>query len=201
MRLLFLEETPRFGGGSERMTLSLCEYAASHGHETTLAHADAGEMVDAYRRAGTACHRIPARPLAARRPFDAARSLRALVTLARHVRADVLFTSQVNYVSLIAASAWITRSVSAVHLGLTYDYNSPLFRTGMRHISLGVAPSTHTAQGWIDRGWPPASLSVIPNGVDTARFSRGDGREIARSRCGFPTTGELVAYVGRLVPE
>lgn len=200
MRLLFLEETPRFGGGSERMSLALCQYAAAHGHDTVLAYAQPGDMVEAYRRAGAACHQIAARPLAVRRPVQVARSIAELVRLTRQTRPDVLFTSQVNYVSLLATAAWLTRSASAVHLGLTYDYDSPLFRAGMRRISLGVAPSAHTADDWRERGWPATSLRVIPNGVDTARFSPADGRAAARARCGFSPTGDLIAFVGRLVP-
>jgi glycosyltransferase involved in cell wall biosynthesis len=88
---------------------------------------------------------------------------------------------------------------TAVHLGLVYDFPSPVFRTAVRHLTLGVAPSAHTAEGWRERGWPSASLTVIPNGVDTRRFAPGDGRPAARERLGFSgAAGPLIAYVGRL---
>lgn len=202
MRLLFLEEHPRFIGGSERMSLALCRHAVRRGHAAWLAHAEAGDMAPAYAAAGGDCRQVPVRPIAVREPATAWRSCGSLRTLVRSERIDVIFTSQVNFASLLAVVGMVTGALTAMHLGLVYDYPSPVFRFGMRRIALAVAPSTHTAEGWRARGWPTRSLRVIPNGVDTETFSAGDGRRAARARLGLGDRHEpLVAYVGRLVPE
>lgn len=202
MRLLFVEQHPRFIGGSERMSLTLCRHAKQRGHETWLAYAEEGDMVPAYAAAGAHCCQVPSLPVAVRQPLTALRSFTSLWRLARSARIDLLFTSQVNYVSLVAAVGRAVGARTAVHLGLVYDYPSPLFRTGTWLIDLGVAPSAHTAEGWRVCGWPAQSLRVIPNGVDTTAFMPGDGRPAARARLGLVgVQGPVIAYVGRIVRE
>jgi len=201
MRLVFLEERPEFGGGSERMSLALCRHAVRKGHEAWLVHAQPGNMVAEYQDAGARCQHLPVFPIAVRRPTEALRSYRHLASVADDVKANVLFTSQVNFAPLLVAVGRRGRVVSAVHLGLAYDYPSPVFQAGMRRVDLGVTPSQHTAAEWTRRGWPESSLRVIPNGVETDRFSIGDGREAARQRLGLPAGMPIVAFVGRLVPE
>jgi glycosyltransferase involved in cell wall biosynthesis len=202
VRVLFVEQYPRFGGGSERMSLSLCKHAVARGHHVRLVHAEDGDMVPAYAAGGAACERAPVRPMAVRETSAAFTSAATLSRIVLRDRTDVVFTSQVNYVSLLALVGRLTRVRTAVHLGLTYDYPSPLFRAGIRSISVGVAPSEPTAAGWRTRGWPSGSLRVIPNGVDTSVFRPGEGRCAARRSLGIPEgQGLVVAYVGRLVPE
>jgi glycosyltransferase involved in cell wall biosynthesis len=182
------------------MSLSLCRHAGLRGHAAWLVHAEPGDMVAAYQRAGAQAVKLPARPIAIRRVADTWRSYRALAHFTREHRIDVLVTSQVNYVSLVALVARTTGARSGVHLGLVYDYPSPIFRTGMRAIDLGIVPSERTADGWRRRGWPQRSLRTIANGVDTTLFTDGD-RGAARQRIACDPDGLLVAYVGRLVPE
>jgi glycosyltransferase involved in cell wall biosynthesis len=202
MKLLFLEYQPRFVGGSERMALALCRYMQIRGHQSWLVYGEPGDMVAAYAAAGAQCRKLPVAPLAVRHPWKAARSIKALRGIVQRERIDAIFTSQVSYVSLLAAMRCTTAARTVVHLGLTYDFSSPLFRASQHAIDLGVAPSPHTAEGWSRRGWPPDALQVIPNGVDTTVFCPGDGREKARARIGVADAARpLVVYVGRLVAE
>jgi glycosyltransferase involved in cell wall biosynthesis len=202
MKLLVLEERPRFVGGSERMSLAICQHALRRGHQAWLVHAEDGDMVAAYQAAGATTRHVPVVPMAARRPGEAWRSVRVLSGLVRREGIDVVFTSQVSYVSLLAAVGVWTGVRTVVHLGVVYDFPSPLFRTGMRLVSLGVTPSSHAAEGWRHRDWPAGRLRVIANGVDTRTFSPGPGRDDARRRLGFASAaGPVVAYVGRLVAE
>jgi glycosyltransferase involved in cell wall biosynthesis len=195
-----LEQIPRFGGGSERISLSLSRHVIGRGHRAWLLYSEEGDMVRAYTEAGASTRRLPVLPVAVRKPREAARSIAALARFVRAERVDVLFTSQVNFVSLLAAIAALTGVRTAVHLGLVYDYPSPIFRRSIRAISIGISPSTHTTRGWIERGWPERSLRTIPNGVDAATFTPGD-REAARADLGFAPADRLIAFVGRLVPE
>ncbi|MCC7007752.1 MAG: glycosyltransferase family 4 protein [Acidobacteria bacterium] len=198
MRLLIAEQWPRFAGGSERMSLSLGRHARAHGCEIWLAYEQPGDMLAAYEQAGIRTMAMPIRPLAARRPGAAWRAVRSLRRLVRREQIDLVFTSQVPLVPALAAAVFGTRARTVVHLGLVYDFPSPIFQRGMRAIDLGIAPSDHTAEGWRARGWPAGTLQVIENGVDIMTFSPGDGRDAARRRLGLPPAVPLVAYVGRL---
>lgn len=196
--MVIVDEWPRFAGGSERISLSLARHARRHGHDLWLAYARDGDMVGAYARAGVHCAQVPVHPIAARRPVEAWRTVAGLRRVLRQSRADVMFTAQVPLVPAVAAATAWTETRSAVHLGLVYDFPSPIFQRGMRAIDVGVAPSSHTAEGWRDRGWPGTRLRVIQNGIDDQTFVPGDGRPAARERLGLPQGDPLLAYVGRL---
>ncbi|HEY7574806.1 MAG TPA: glycosyltransferase family 4 protein, partial [Thermoanaerobaculia bacterium] len=182
------------------MSLGLCRHAVARGHSVLLACADDGDMVEAYRAAGAAVRRASIRPLASRRPFALGRSVGSLAALVRRERLDVLFTSQVSYVSLLAAVSLMTGVRSAVHLGVAYEFPSPLFWTAARFVGMGIAPSEHTAEAWRRRGWRSGALQVVPNGVDTSVFCPGP-RPAARARLRLSEDVPTVAYVGRLVRE
>jgi len=201
MNIAIVEERPSFVGGSERMSLSIATHALRRGDAVWLVHEEPGDMVLAYASAGARTCQLPAHPIAVREPRRAWRSWRVLRRLIRREQIDIVFTSQVNYASLLAALGATTRAKTAVHLGLVYDYPSPVFRAGVRRIHLGIAPSAHTAQGWRVRGWPEQSLRVIPNGVDVEVFSSAGGQAAARAQLGLSPQVPVVAYVGRLVRE
>lgn len=62
-----------------------------------------------------------------------------------------------------------------------------------------IAPSQSVAQILLERG-VTSPLEVIPTGVDTERFSRGDGARF-RSEHGIAGGDFVVGHVGRLAPE
>jgi glycosyltransferase involved in cell wall biosynthesis len=64
---------------------------------------------------------------------------------------------------------------------------------------LVIAPSEALARRLAGQGVRPP-ISVLPTGVDVARFCPGDRLE-ARRRLGLPADGTLVLYVGRLDRE
>ena len=184
------------------MSLAICQHAIRRGHRAWLAHAEAGDMIAAYDAAGAMTCHSPIVPMAARRPREAWHSLSQLRTLVTREQIDIVFTSQVSYVSLLAALGVWTGVQTVVHLGVVYDFPSPLFRTSMRRVSLGVTPSAHTAEGWKERDWPAARLKVIANGVDTHTFFPDGSRDAARRNLGLSgTSNPLVVYIGRLVVE
>lgn len=182
------------------MSLALCRHALTRGHACSLAYAESGDMVHAYASVDASTHALPVFPLAVRHPWIAWRSIRSLVRLVRTTNADWIVTSQVSYVSLLALVGKLTRTRTAVHLGLPFAFPSPLFGYGMRHVTLGITPSPHTAESWKQRGWPEKRLRIIPNGVDTAIFNSLVSRQQSRAEIGIsPDKGPLVTYVGRIV--
>ncbi len=62
-----------------------------------------------------------------------------------------------------------------------------------------IAPSRDVARLLRERG-VQTRVEIIPTGVDTVRFARGDGPGF-RSRHGIPKSAFVVGYVGRLAPE
>jgi glycosyltransferase involved in cell wall biosynthesis len=201
MNILFIEQHPRFIGGSERISLSLCSDLRKRGHSTHLLYEAEGDMVAAYKDATVAVHRAAVRPLAVRRPWEAATSLAKLGSLLRRQDIDVIFTSQLGYVSLLALARVLFRVPTVVHLGLGLRFDSPLYGWSISKMASGVAPSEHMRQTWLGLGWPAARIHVVPNGVDLTRFKPLDNATEVRAGIGLPGSDPVVAYVGRLVEE
>jgi glycosyltransferase involved in cell wall biosynthesis len=201
VNILFLEQHPRFGGGSERIGLSLCTHMHRAGHATHLVYDTEGDMVQAFTSVTGTVTRAPVRPLAVRHPLDAASSVRALLRVARSQSIDVIFTSQLGYVSLLAAAASLRGVPSVVHLGLALSFTSPLYKWSQPRIAAAVTPSQHMLESCQKLGWPASRLEVIPNGVDLQRFHPSDDANAIRAGFGVPNGVPLVTYVGRLVEE
>jgi glycosyltransferase involved in cell wall biosynthesis len=201
MNILFIEQQPRFIGGSERITLSLCTQMRRHGHGTHLVYETEGDMVGAFRKVTGSCTRAAVLPLAIRRPIEAATSIRNLNKLVQAHGIDVLLTSHLGYVPLLAAQRFLRGTPSLVHIGLGVSLKTPLFKWAMPRIAAIVAPSEHMRAICADSGWPTQHLKVIPNGVDLERFKPVADRAAARLGLGLPALTPLVVYAGRLVRE
>ncbi len=201
MNILFLEQNPRFGGGSERIGLSLCTHMHRSGHGTHLLHEGGGDMVGAFARVTTSITRAPVRPLAVRRPLEAARSLRTFIRVVKSHSIDVAFTSQLGYVSLLAVAGSMDGPPSVVHLGLALSFTSPLYSWSQPRISASVTPSEPMLRTCVGLGWPASRMHMVPNGVDLERFRvRDDGADI-RAGMGLPRAVPLIVFLGRLVEE
>ena len=102
----------------------------------------------------------------------------------------------------------VTQHVAIVSFGAPID---PLLRLAYRTVgrqvlrrAAGVAFVSGHVRDWFATNVDPAIGGiVIPNAVDTARFSPGDPdrRAAARIALGLPPDGPVVAFVGRLVPK
>lgn len=201
MNVLFLEQQPRFGGGSERISFSLCTYLHGEGHTTHLLHEADGDMVQAYSKITSSVTRAPVRPLAVRQPRAAAASLFGLWRTVRKHRVDVVFTSQIGYVSLLALARRLLGVRCVVHLGLALDLGSPVFRWALQHISATVTPSEPMRIQCLGIGWPPERLRVVPNGVDLARFRPSEGPSDPPGGLVRREGTPQLVYAGRLVAE
>jgi glycosyltransferase involved in cell wall biosynthesis len=158
-------------------------------------------MVAAFESAGATVTCAAVKPLAVRQPLAALRSLRILRKVARARRVDVIFTSQLGYVSLLGLSRRIYGLPSVVHLGLALSFTSPLFRWSMAHIEATVAPSQPMRASCEALGWPSSRMKVVPNGVDLERFRPVTDKGALRAELGLPLGMPIVLYVGRLVAE
>ncbi len=201
MNILFLEQHPRFGGGSERIGLSLCTHMHRTGHSTYLLYESEGDMVSAFAAVTTGVTRAPVRPLAVRHPFEAATTIRSFLGVSRSRSIDVIFTSQLGYVSLLGVAASLKGLPSVVHLGLALSFSSPLYRWSQPRIAAAVTPSQPMLERCRHLGWPASRLQVIPNGVDLERFRPSNDCDGVRASLGVPEGVPLVVYIGRLVEE
>ena len=201
MNILFLEQHPRFGGGSERIGLSLCTQMQRNGHATHLLYEQRGDMVAAFAAVTSSMTLSAVRPIAVRSPVEAALSIRRLLRLARMRRIDVMFTSQLGYVSLLAAAGSLGGPPSVVHLGLALSFSSPAYRWAQPRIAASVTPSEHMRVQCLALGWPAERLQVVANGVDLERFRPAPDGTSARAGLGLPANVPVVAYLGRLVEE
>jgi glycosyltransferase involved in cell wall biosynthesis len=201
VNILFLEQNPRFGGGSERIGLSLCTHMHRTGHATHLLHEEDGDMVGAFASVTESITRAPVRPLAVRSPFEAARSIRLLLRECRAHRIDAAFTSQLGYVSLLATAGSLGGPPAVVHIGLALSFASPLYRWSQPRISAAVTPSEPMRETCLGLGWPASRMHMVPNGVDLDRFRPSEDAAGLRSSLGLPQGVPLVVYLGRLVEE
>ena len=65
-------------------------------------------------------------------------------------------------------------------------------------IAVSEAARTFLVRG---KGYPPARITVVPNGRDLSVFQPGSAREAARKELGLDRTVPLVGVVGRLEPQ
>jgi glycosyltransferase involved in cell wall biosynthesis len=201
VNILFLEQHPRFGGGSERVGLSLCTYMHRAGHSTHLLHEEEGDMVQAFAAVASSVTRVQVRPLAIRKPLEALRSLRLLLQVTKDHRIDVAFSSQLGYVSLLAAAGCLNGLPSVVHLGLALSFPSPIYKWAQPRIAASVTPSEPMRKTCLGLGWPASRMHMVPNGVDLERFRPRKDADAIRASLGLPSGVHLVVYLGRLVEE
>lgn len=201
MRVLALEPTPRFGGGSEAVALSLSEELAKSGCEVLLLHDAAGSMLERYSKFCAKVERLELPGVSLRAPK---RSLVAALRVARFLkreRIDVAFCSNTDCIEAAALIRALSGVQFCFHLGLPCRGRSARQRFAIRRIGFGVAPSAHTAASWANAGWAQERLAVVANWVDANRFRPAVDREELRSRLEIPMEARCIVFMGRLCPE
>jgi glycosyltransferase involved in cell wall biosynthesis len=171
------------------------------GHATHLLYEEEGDMVKAFAAVTASVTRAPVRPLAVRRPTEASGSIRRLLRVTKAHRIDVAFTSQLGYVSLLAAAGCLNGMPSVVHIGLALSFTSPLYRWAQTRIAASVTPSEPMRKTCLELGWPAPRMHMVPNGVDLERFRPRDDGDAIRASFGLPLGVPLAVYLGRLVEE
>lgn len=88
---------------------------------------------------------------------------------------------------------------ASVNSQLTPGFLKALATEYANQTDLTIAPSASTRSIIEGRG-VRARVVVVPTGVDTAKFSRGEGA-LFRQRLGIPLDAPVIGHVGRLAPE
>ena len=201
MKIVCVEPTPNYGGGSEQIVLDLASGFSKLGHVVSLVHSDDGTMLSEYK---SFCERVVQLPLRAfgwrtlLSSLDCARRIRRLL---KSLQADVVICSELHYVRMLALATAFSRVKLVFHLGL--PASAPMWskRLAYRFVHAGVCPSEHTRQTWLADGWPAKRLHVVPNWVDSERFRPAACKTELRKTLSLPIQAKLVCYVGRLVSE
>lgn len=107
-------------------------------------------------------------------------------------------------VAAVLLGRWFHRPVTLTLRGteidlVRYRLRSMAMGWAVRHAERVIAVSHQLGELAVALGAQPDRVTVIPNGVDTARFAPMSAEEARRS-LGLPPQGKLVVSVGHLVP-
>ena len=197
-RLRIAGVDPELGfGGGETQVLGLTLALAAAGHDAELICDPAGRLWERAAGAGIRCH-----PLRIRNALDISAAIRLRGILKRE-RYDIVHfhTSRAHSMAPLVRGFAPALLCHAPH-GLSaqsYFRALPVQSRGRWHGSdLGGVADSLAAAG-VDR----ACVSVVPSGVDCARFRppSADERARARSRFGISEQRIVIAAVGALEPR
>jgi glycosyltransferase involved in cell wall biosynthesis len=201
MKIAIFEPHPSYGGGSERVVLDVSRHLAGRGYEFFLLHDGTGTMLPVYDGFLKGRRQMELRAFGWRTLGQSVLRAWRVARCWRGWGADLVFSSDINYLRFLALAGRLARLPVVLHLGIAnpLPYRSQHF--ALRFFAAGIAPSAHTTEAWRIAGWPEDRLHVVPNGVDTTRFRPADNRGDLRRQLGLPEDRPIIVYVGRLVQE
>ncbi len=206
---------PPHSGGIERVAGALVDGLSHRGHEVRWIASDAPEQAgDDGRLSRVRALNVLERRLGVPYPIWAPGAYGRLAALVRW--ADVVHAHDCLYPGSVAAARvcrssgkplLLTQHVGYVPYGRTLDLVQRLaYRTlgrwVLRRANRRVACSAHVPAWFEELGFQGA-FDVIPNAIDTARFTPADAdaRRSARERFGLAAGAPVVLFVGRLVAK
>lgn len=200
MKVLALESEPSgTRGGQEHSLLDVCVGLAAKGHSVTLAHLADGNLLPRYKAAGVRPLRVRGYSIDRRRPLRSAAALLASLASALRTRPDVVYINQYHDSLFAATVARILRVPLVCHLRLFPPQTfCGQWRLGLSGVSRFIAVSEATRRAYIDRGFDPAAIDLVVNGIDVERFHPLDNRDQIRSTLGLEPGDFAVLYVGRI---
>jgi glycosyltransferase involved in cell wall biosynthesis len=200
MKVLALEREPSgTRGGQEHSLLDVCTGLATAGHAVTLAYLDDGDLLPRYAASGVRAVRLRGYGIDRARPLRSAAAIAASLAEALRVRPDIVYINQYHDSLFAATVARLLRVPLVCHLRLF----PPLefcgqWRIGLSAVSRFIAVSEATRQAYIARGFDPAAIDLVLNGVDVERFRPLPGRDATRASLALSPGTFAVLYVGRI---
>lgn len=186
MRILELS-TARIWGGGEVHLRALCFGLLRRGHDVTVACEHDGPLC-----------RILADDGLTPVPLDKEEDPGALARLAVAERIDLIHAHQSRGARLAVGARYLagrSRAIMTRHALGPVDEDLP--RTGLARV---IAVSEAVARDCLADGFPADRVTVVPNGVDPARFRPGFP-PASREQLGLPPKARTIVLVGRLIKD
>ncbi|MGY2487087.1 glycosyltransferase [Cupriavidus sp. CP313] len=200
MRILLLCTGLRMGG-AEQQVAGLARQFADNGHAVAVVSLAPGCDV-------TLPASVTVLPLEMRKaPASFARALWQLHAFVRQWHPDVIHAHMVHANLLARVLAALTAAPPVLCTAHSAREGGRLRMLAYRLTDRWAALTTHVSatgrQAMIDAGAVPAErIRVMPNGIDTSRFSPDPARRLqTRAALGVTPDTRLIVNVGRLVPE
>ncbi len=111
----------------------------------------------------------------------------------------LIHANDTDPLKVLVAAARNARIPILAHLHIVLDRHERC-ASWLHQVSLAVGVSELAVRGLREDGVAPGSLTVIYNGVDSARLGTGDARGLRR-QCGIPDDAIVAAAVGSLIPR
>jgi glycosyltransferase involved in cell wall biosynthesis len=191
-------------GGQECVALDLAKLQRAAGHRVqvlSLSEPPDGPMAERFRAAGALTETVPKRGPS----FDPTLALRVAQSLSK-AGADIVHTHNPRAL-VYGAPAAALAGLHAVHTkhGVNPDRSRRMWlrRVASSMVDAYVAVTPTLARVAVERHeCDSTQLHVIPNGIDTARFSPNPAaRRKLRMELGISETAWVLGTVGRLAPE
>lgn len=188
-------------GGSETLAADLAGNFSARGTPVSVCstHGGYGPVSRRLIEAGIACHALAG---------EKRSRIRRLYDLYRLFRQEAVDVLHIQHISLLPLCYWPAR-VAGVKRIVTTEHNeifvkeSAKLRRRARHYCRNIEAVTAIHGELLDYlqrtlKLPPDRLHLIPNGVDTERFSPGDPSPGFREALGVPEDAVLAGCIGRL---
>ncbi|MDR3737176.1 MAG: glycosyltransferase [Acidobacteriaceae bacterium] len=206
MRILFLCRSFSYGGAERQLAL-LAAGLHRRGHDVyILTFYNDAELAGPLKEAG-----VPILSLRKQNRWDLVGFFLRLAKIVRALKPDVIhgYMSVANILAVscrLFTPARIAIGIRASNMDLShYDWLHRLstFVEGRvaRFAHITIANSQSGAMAAQHRGFPGDRMVVVPNGIDTSRFSPAILPDRSfRQRWGIPTDAILIGQVGRIDP-
>lgn len=199
MRITMDEGDLEAHGGQEVVTFQVARALAERGHGIDLIYHGPGSLAPGYRRFCRSMRRLPGIPPDRHRPLASAFGSAALAAGGLLGRPDAVYVNQAAGAAHGAVIAGAHRVPLVCHLHLPPVPWTPPLRWALGRVTRFVAVSEALRRRYVEAGFDHGSIEVVHNGVDTSRFTDGDGGEVRR-RLGIPPGAFVALYAGRLDP-
>ena len=197
MKVLIVMPLAEQRGGAEVALRQLIHGERDHGVTWSVVFLEEGPMVQEFRDVGIAASVVPAGRL--RQGFRDLRSIARIRSIARHERADVIFSWMTKAHLYGGVAASIAR-LPAIWYQHGIPESSWMDRLATILPASGVIATSEAAAAAQARLRPARRRRVVHPGIDLDRFDPGrlPPQDAVRQELGLPTDVPLVGFFGRL---